>query len=80
MKPEFESHFGFNFDEMFGSQMRHLEELELVVQDRECVKLTELGTIYVDDVCRSFYSKNTVNKLINDEIGNAHSDLELSLV
>jgi oxygen-independent coproporphyrinogen-3 oxidase len=53
---EFREAFGADVVEMFAEVLFQLEGLGLVVISQEDVSLTAKGIIYVDDVCRAFYT------------------------
>jgi oxygen-independent coproporphyrinogen-3 oxidase len=52
---DFENRFGLPMDYFFSEQLSKLSQQHLISVDQEGVALTELGTIYVNNVCKEFF-------------------------
>ncbi|HEX8091265.1 MAG TPA: coproporphyrinogen-III oxidase family protein [Blastocatellia bacterium] len=53
---KFEELFGLHYQLLFQDEVRKLERLEMIVEDNGVLRLTPRGKIYVDYVCKQFYS------------------------
>lgn len=62
-RAEFESRFGFDVSEVVGPELRRLGELGLLDVTDEAVSLTASGILYVDDVCRTLYTRGVRDQL-----------------
>ncbi|MFL6274597.1 MAG: coproporphyrinogen-III oxidase family protein [Blastocatellia bacterium] len=52
----FEELFGLPYQMLFHEEVRKLQRLEMIVDDHGVLRLTAKGKIYVDYVCKQFYS------------------------
>jgi oxygen-independent coproporphyrinogen-3 oxidase len=53
---KFEELFGLPYQMLFHDEVRKLQRLEMIVDDQGVLRLTAKGKIYVDYVCKQFYS------------------------
>ncbi|MDR3425795.1 MAG: coproporphyrinogen-III oxidase family protein [Alphaproteobacteria bacterium] len=85
VREDFRKSFGYDVTEVFGHEIERLEKLNLLTVDETAVSLTTKGTVYADDVCRTFYTPNVRQRLAEMEQGQptshikAKSALRLSL-
>ncbi|WP_282611411.1 coproporphyrinogen-III oxidase family protein [Pelagibius sp. Alg239-R121] len=77
---EFMDRFGFDFLELFSGQVSNLNDCGLIEVSNGKVSLTKSGILYVDDVCRSFYSDDTIENLTAASDVSKRSPLRASLV
>jgi oxygen-independent coproporphyrinogen-3 oxidase len=50
----FRQRHGVSIDEQFGSELARLDELGLLVIERECVRLSQRGALLANSVCAEF--------------------------
>ena len=53
-KTEFEKRYGFAPEDKFGSVLNYLENLGLIINDSEEIKLTYKGRLFAEEVGRCF--------------------------
>ncbi len=56
-RTDFEKEFGVPFEHFFESQLSELSSKGLLVVDDDAVSLTELGILYVNNVCKEFFTE-----------------------
>lgn len=61
-KQKFKELYNVEIEDVYGDVLKKLENLGLVSIDDSHIKLTEKGTIYVDNVSKAFYTQNNVGK------------------
>ena len=57
IRSDFQERFGFDVMDVIGPKVEKLIADQCIELDEEELRLTERGTVYVDDVCRSLYTK-----------------------
>jgi oxygen-independent coproporphyrinogen-3 oxidase len=62
-RADFADRFGFEVDDIFSARLQHLESIGLLQLNRDAVVPTRDGILYIDDVCRSFYSEDVRRRL-----------------
>jgi len=68
IRSDFQHRFGLDMLDIFGDVVERLEALGLVKVTEEQCSLTTKGIVYVDDVCRSFYTQKHSQQLSNIEV------------
>jgi oxygen-independent coproporphyrinogen-3 oxidase len=83
----FEEIFGLPHDLLFHEPVRKLQRLGMVVHDGNFLRLTRKGKIYVDYVCKQFYSHRNQGRLQPDglsfasmRIGGLHNVVTLPVL
>lgn len=66
-RADFENRFGLDVMEVLGTEIKHLSGLGLLEITDAAVSLTTSGIVYVDDVCRSLYTRPVRDHLAHIE-------------
>ena len=61
-KEKFKETFGINVEDVYGEVLDRLEKYELITVDESWISLTVKGMLYVDNVSKSFYTKENYMK------------------
>jgi oxygen-independent coproporphyrinogen-3 oxidase len=62
-RQDFRERFGFEIEDVFRPQIQRLVEMGFLESSETAISLTLSGIIYVDDVCRSFYSEDVSRRM-----------------
>ena len=64
VRGRFEAELGESVDSVFGATIAELTELGVIVDDGVRVRLTEIGTLFSDEVCQRFYTPELRRRML----------------